>query len=96
MEQSENVLLTDETFKFDQTVCIEILFIRRNNNIIARYDEFDEKYIDATDLYKHSVRSEFTQLSDAVIFIIKYMDLNKLYDLFEMNYGRRFRKLNNE
>ncbi len=95
----QNVELSEYYVQDAQHYTIEILIIRSTNiwtnqrKIIVRYDEYLEVYQDATDLYIHAIRKEFDQLEDALAFIFQIKKLHDLYQLFKLNYSRRFRKL---
>ena len=85
----QNVLLSDFYIKNDLKFLIEINFIHTETSIIVRYDEYNEQFEDATDLYVHALRREFDSLNDALNFVLKMIDLAYLYQLFKLNYARR-------
>ncbi|AXQ22332.1 hypothetical protein BEN71_09710 [Acinetobacter wuhouensis] len=95
----QNVVLSEYYVQDAQHYTIEILIIRSTNmrtnqrKIILCYDEYRDVYGDATDLYIHAIRKEFDQLEDTLSFIFQMKKLDDLYQLFKLNYSRRFRKL---
>lgn len=88
----KNVVLCKHFIKDQQTMCLDLLFIRTKSTIIVRYDQYNEKYEDATDLYIHAILEEFNDLEGAIGFILEFINLKSLYQLFELNYGRKLRK----
>lgn len=89
----KNVVLCKHFIKDQQKMCLDLLFIRAKSTIIVRYDQYNEKYEDATDLYIHAILEEFNDLEGAIGFILEFINLKSLYQLFELNYGRKLRKI---
>lgn len=89
----KNIVLQKHYLCDEKQYTLDISIISNDPKIIVRYDEYLNVYEDATDLYIHAIREEFEQLHHAIEFIAQKQNINDLYQLFELNYGRRLKKL---